>query len=201
MLIGYARVSTVAQDLTAQREALVALGVESGNVHVDHGLTGTNRARPGLREALAACREGDTLVVAKLDRLARSLPDARDIADELASKGVSLSLGGSVYDPTDPVGRLLFNVLGMVAEFEADLIRARTREGMAVARAKGRLRGKKPKLSLTQEAHLVSLHQAGSHTSGELAELFGVARSTVYRAIERAAATERRMDGRAHQNQ
>jgi DNA invertase Pin-like site-specific DNA recombinase len=92
-------------------------------------------------------RAGDILVVAKLDRLARSLPDARDIADELTQKGVALSLGGSVYDPTDPVGRLLFNVLGMVAEFESDLIRMRTREGMAVAKAKGRLRGKKPKLS------------------------------------------------------
>lgn len=197
MLIGYVRVSTVAQDLTAQREALVALGVEARNVHVDHGLTGTNRARPGLREALAACREGDTLVVAKLDRLARSLPDARDIADELASKGVRLSLGGSVYDPTDPVGRLLFNVLGMVAEFEADLIRARTREGMAVAHAKGRLRGKKPKLSPTQESHLVALHHAGSHTSGEVAELFGVARSTVYRAIDRADARSSGEVGRA----
>lgn len=186
MLIGYARVSTIEQDLTVQRDALMALGVEERNIHVDHGLTGTNRARPGLREALAACREGDTLVVSKLDRLARSLPDARDIADELAAKGVRLSLGGSLYDPTDPVGRLLFNVLGMVAEFEADLIRARTREGMAIARAKGRLRGKKPKLSPTQEAHLVSLHRAGTHTSSELAELFGVARSTVYRAVERA---------------
>ena len=188
MLIGYARVSTNAQDVTAQRDALAALGVESRNIYVDHGLTGTNRARPGLREALAACRDGDTLVVSKLDRLARSLPDARDIADELASTVVSLRLGGCLYDPNDPVGRLLFNVLGMVAEFEADLIRARTREGMAVARAKGRLRGKKPKLSPTQEAHLVSLHRQGSHTSSELAELFGVARSTVYRALERAAA-------------
>lgn len=186
MLIGYARVSTIEQDLTVQRDALMALGVEEWNIHVDHGLTGTNRARPGLREALAACRGGDTLVVSKLDRLARSLPDARDIADELAAKDVRLSLGGSLYDPTDPVGRLLFNVLGMVAEFEADLMRARTREGMAIARAKGRLRGKKPKLSPTQEAHLVRLHRAGAHTSGELAELFGVARSTVYRALERA---------------
>jgi len=91
-----------------------------------------------------------------------------------------------VYDPTDPVGRLLFNVLAMVAEFEADLIRARTREGMAVARAKGRLRGKPPKLSSRQEAHLVALHQAGEHTTAELAELFGVARATVYREIDRA---------------
>jgi DNA invertase Pin-like site-specific DNA recombinase len=91
-----------------------------------------------------------------------------------------------VHDPTDPVGRLLFNVLAMVAEFEADLTRARTREGMKLARAKGRLRGKQPKLSATQEAHLVALHRTGQYTSAELAELFGVARSTVYRALERA---------------
>ncbi len=189
-LIGYARVSTDEQDLTAQRDALAGLGVAPERIYVDHGLTGTNRARPGLREALAACRAGDTLVVTKLDRLARSLPDARDIADELTSSGVKLNLRGSVYDPTDPVGRLLFNVLAMVAEFEADLIRMRTREGMKVARAKGRLRGKQPKLSPRQEAHLVSLHRAGTHTSADLAELFSVARSTVYRAIQRAAVRE-----------
>jgi DNA invertase Pin-like site-specific DNA recombinase len=126
--------------------------------------------------------------VTKLDRLARSLRDAKDIVDELTRREVKLSIGGSVHDPTDPVGRLLFNVLAMVAEFEADLIRARTREGMAVAKAKGRLRGKQPKLSKTQEAHLVSVHPAGTqtHTTVELAELFAVARSTVYRAIKRA---------------
>ncbi|MGE0171084.1 recombinase family protein [Nocardioides sp.] len=185
LLIGYARVSTDEQDLTAQRDALAALGVAPERIYVDHGLTGTNRARPGLREAMAACRGGDTLVVTKLDRLARSLPDARDIVAELTAREVKLSLGGSVHDPTDPVGRLLFNVLAMVAEFESDLIKMRTREGMKVARAKGRLRGKKPKLSPRQEAHLVQLHHAGAHTSAELAELFSVARSTVYRAIER----------------
>jgi len=141
-LIGYARVSTNEQDLTAQQNALEALGVRSNLIHTDHGLTGTNRARPGLREALAACRNGDTLVVAKLDRLARSIRNAKDIIDELTVKGVKLSIGGSVHDPTDPVGRLLFNVLAMVAEFESDLIRARTREGMHVAKAKGHLRGK-----------------------------------------------------------
>lgn len=130
----------------------------------------------------------DTLVVTKLDRLARSMPDARDIVDELTARGVKLSLGGSVHDPTDPVGRLLFNVLGMVAEFEADLIRLRTREGMKVAKAKGRLRGKKPKLNPKQEAHLVKLHEAGEHTTAELGELFGVARSTVYRTVKRAQA-------------
>lgn len=189
MLIGYARCSTDQQDLTAQREALVGLGVSLKRIYVDHGLTGANRARPGLREALAACRAGDTLVVTKLDRLARSLPDARDIVDELTARDVKLSIGGSVHDPTDPVGGLLFNVLGMVAEFEADLIRLRTREGMKVAKAKGRLRGKKPKLNPKQEAHLVKLHEAGEHTTAELGELFGVARSTVYRTVKRAQAS------------
>ena len=139
LLIGYARCSTDEQDLTVQREGLAALGVTPDRIYVDHGLTGCNRERPGLREALAACRDGDTLVVTKLDRLARSLPDARAIADELTARRVRLNLGGSVYDPTDPVGRLLFNVLAMVAEFEADLIppphpgRHENREGQGTA--------------------------------------------------------------------
>src|ERR1700712_1885239 len=184
LLIGYARVSTNEQDLTAQQNALERLGVKPELIYTDHGLTGTNRSRPGLREALAACRSGDTLVVAKLDRLARSLPDAKEIIDELTAKGVSLSIGGSVHDPNDPVGRLLFNVLAMVAEFESDLIRTRTREGMAVAKARGRLHGKPPKLSNAQQKHLIELYNAGGHSIAEIAELFNVGRSTVYRTIQ-----------------
>jgi DNA invertase Pin-like site-specific DNA recombinase len=100
LLIGYARVSTDAQDLTAQRDGLLALGVDSGRIYVDHGLTGTNRERPGLREALAACREGDTLVVTKLDRLARSLPDARAIAEELTAGRSGSAWAGRCTTPT-----------------------------------------------------------------------------------------------------
>jgi len=96
LLIGYARCSTDQHDLAAQPDALLGLGVEPDRVYVVHGLTGTNRDRPGLREALAAGRAGDTLVVTKLDRLARSVPDARAIADELTARQISLSLGGSV---------------------------------------------------------------------------------------------------------
>jgi len=189
--IGYARVSTDDQDLTAQRDTLTALNVAPDRIYVDHGLTGTNRDRPGLREAMAACRAGDVLVVTKLDRLARSLPDARDIVAELTARDVALSLEGSVHDPTDPVGRLMFNVLAMVAKLKSDLIKMRTREGMKVARAKGRPRGKQPKLSARQEAHLVALHAAGKHTISELEELFSITRSTVYRALvrDRARAT------------
>ncbi len=163
----------------------MALGVRAERIYVDHGLTDTNRDRPGLREALAARREGDTLVVTKLDRFARSLPDAREILDHLTARAVKLSLGGSMHDPTDPVGRLLFNVLAMVAEFEADLIRLRTQEGMRVAKAKGRLRGKQPKLNPRQEAHLLALYRAGEHSTAELGDPFGATRSTVYRALAR----------------
>jgi DNA invertase Pin-like site-specific DNA recombinase len=185
LMIGYARVSTNEQDLTAQLNALEHLGVSPSLIYTDHGLTGTNRSRPGLREALAACRAGDTLVVAKLDRLARSLRDARDIVDELTAKEVKLSIGGSVHDPNDPVGRLFFNVLAMVAEFESDLIRTRTKEGMQVARERGHLKGKKPKLTAAQQKVVMELHQAGSHTTAELAGLFNVGRSTIYRTYER----------------
>ena len=118
--------------------------------------------------------------------------DARAIADELTARQVRLSIGASVYDPTDPVGRLLFNVLAMVAEFESDLIRLRTREGMKIAKAKGHLRGRKPKLTVRQAAHLVHLLAAGEHSTAELAELFGVGRSTVYRALDRSKATASR---------
>jgi len=138
---------------------------------------------------LAAVRSGDTLVVPKLDRLARSVPDARAIGDSLVARDVKLSLGGTIYDPADPMGKMFFNILATFAEFEVDLLRMRTREGMAIARAKGRLRGKQPKLSARQQAHLVQLHQSGQHTIAELAELFSVSRPTVYRVLERARGT------------
>jgi DNA invertase Pin-like site-specific DNA recombinase len=159
-LIGYARCSTDKQDLAAQKAALEKLGVAPERIYTDRGLTGATRARPGLDQALAAVRAGDTLVVPKLDRLARSVPDARTIADALVARGVKLALGSSVYDPADPMGKF-FNILATFAEFEADLIRLRTREGMAVARARGKLKGKQPKLSDRQQKELRRMHDTG----------------------------------------
>jgi DNA invertase Pin-like site-specific DNA recombinase len=189
-LIGYARCSTDAQDLTAQRDQLHELGVTWERIYLDHGLTGTNRKRPGLDQALAAVRAGDTLVVPKLDRLARSVPDARAIGDDLATRGIKLSLGGQVYDPTDPMGKMFFNILATFAEFEVDLLRARTREGMAVARAKGRLKGRQPKLSTKQQTELRRMHDTGNYTITDLAELFKISRPTVYRTIQHGKAKE-----------
>jgi DNA invertase Pin-like site-specific DNA recombinase len=185
-LIGYARCSTILQDLTAQREALAALGVPHERIYLDKGLTGTSRARPGLDQALAAVRSGDTLVVPKLDRLARSVPDARQIGDSLVARGVKLSLGGTLYDPADPMGKMFFNILATFAEFEVDLLKLRTREGMAVAKSKGRLKGKPPKLSARQQAELVRMHATGEYTIAELMEVFSVGRATVYRVLDRA---------------
>lgn len=185
-LIGYARCSTDKQDLTVQRDRLRELGVTEKRIYLDHGLTGTNRKRPGLDQALAAVREGDTLVVPKLDRLARSVPDARDIGDSLADRGIRLSLGGQVYDPTDPMGKMFFNILATFAEFEVDLLGMRTREGMAVARATGRLRGRQqPKLSARQQTELRRMRASGDYSIADLAELFTIGRATVYRTLHR----------------
>lgn len=183
--IGYARCSTDAQDLAAQKSILDELGVLAENIYTDHGLTGTNRNRPGLGQAIAAVRQGDVFVVPKLDRLARSVPDARTIADQLQSKGVTLSIGSTIYDPTDPMGKMFFNVLATFAEFESDLIRMRTREGMALAKAKGKLRGKQPKLTEMQQKELVKMHGTGSYSISDLASVFSVSRPTVYRTLER----------------
>src|SRR3989344_7495349 len=175
-LIGYARCSTDKQDLTAQRRALIELGVPEDRIYTDHGLTGRNRDRPGLAQALAEVRAGETLVVPKLDRLARSVPDARAIADELEKRGVSLALGKQVYDPNDPMGRMFFNILATFAEFESDLIRLRTREGMKIARDKGKLRGKQPKLSDLQQGELLQMHATGEYSISDLGKLFKVSR-------------------------
>src|SRR3954465_2002950 len=177
-LIGYARCSTDKQDLAAQRVALERLGVTPERIYTDRGLTGATRARPSLDQALAAVRTGDTLVVPKLDRPARSVPDARTIADALVARGVKLALGSSVYDPADPMGKF-FNILATFAEFEADLIRLRTREGMAVARARGKPKGKQPKLSDRQQKELRRMHDTGDYSISDLAELFSVSRPTV----------------------
>lgn len=184
-LIGYARCSTDKTGPGRPEKVLAELGVSPDRVYTDHGLTGAHQSRPGLDQALAVVLRGDTLVVPKLDRLARSVPDARDIADSLVARGVKLAIGSSMYDPADPMGKMFFNVLATFAEFEADLIRLRTREGIAIARAKGRLRGKRPQLSVKQQKELRRLYDVGSYSISDLAELFSVSRPTVYRTLAR----------------
>ncbi len=193
--IGYARVSTEAR--TSRRSAmLTALGVEPERIYVDHGLTGTSREHPGLRQALAACRAGDALVVTKLDRLARSLPDARTIADELTARSVKLNLGGAVHGPHRP-GRVAVVQRagdgGGVRGRPAPDAHPRGDEGR---HSQGPAAGSSQSSARKQEAHLLALREAGEHTISELEELFSVTRSTIYRAIARARARTASKDGR-----
>lgn len=183
MKIGYARVSTEAQDIAAQRERLLSLGVSPDRIYSDHGLSGRTRRRPGLETALAVCRHGDELVVNKLDRLARSVQDAVAIFSELESLGVALNIDGVIYDPKTPTGKLMLNILSMIAEFEADLISARTKEGMTLAKKKGRLRGKSPKLSKSKQKLVREMWDEGTRTQSEIAEIFQVSPRTIRRII------------------
>jgi DNA invertase Pin-like site-specific DNA recombinase len=184
LLIGYARVSTDEQDLTAQQDSLAALGVSAERIYLDHGLTGTNRDRPGLREALAACRAGDTLVVTKLDRLARSLPDARAILDDLTRRRSSSASAGWYTTPPTLSAGCCSTCWPWSPSSKPTSSAYAPGKAWRWPRRKVGLRGKQPKLNARQEAHLVALHQAGEHSTAELADLFGVGRSTVYRAID-----------------
>ena len=186
-LIGYARCSTDTQDLTAQRDRLRELGVAENRVYLDHGLTGTNRNRPGLDQAVAAVREGDTLVVPKLDRLARSVPDARAIGDDLASRGIKLSLGGRVYDPADPMGKMFFNILATSPRPRSTCC------GCAPARAwpspgpKASCAASSPSCRPGSSANWSGWPPPASTTIADLAEVFTVSRATVYRTLQRVA--------------
>lgn len=185
MIFGYARCSTTHQDVAIQCQQLQALGVSDSNILVDEGLSASNRDRPGLRSALDRLRNGDTLVITKLDRLARSVQDAHTIASALHEKGVILQIGKGVYDPTDPLGKMLFTTTAMFAEFERDLISQRTKEGMARAKKAGRLKGKRPKLTKEQERQVIKWIQEGEITQAEMARILGVSPATITRTRKR----------------
>lgn len=183
MKIGYGRVSTSEQNVEVQREALQCLGVAADKIYLDRGVSGRRRVRPSLERALGELRDGDEFVVTKLDRLGRSLRDLLDIADEIRSKGASLTVGRTTYDPADPVGAMLFQVLGMAAEFEVSMNRERTREGVARAKAEGKYKGRQPKLSPAEVKRLREMHASGGYTGAELGRFFGLHRTSVYRYL------------------
>lgn len=183
--IGYGRVSTAEQNVEIQREALLELGADPDRIYLDRGASGRRRVRPALEQALRDLRDGDELVVTKLDRLGRSLSDLLEISNEIRDKGASLTVGRVTYDPTDPMGALMFQVLGMVAEFEVSMNRERTREGVARAKAEGKYRGREPKLSPADAKRLREMHAAGGYSAAELGRFFGLHRTSVYRYLDK----------------
>ena len=179
-LIGYARVSTRDQHPEGQTDALQTAGC--GKIFVEHA-SGVLARRPVLDDVLDYLRDGDTLVVTKLDRLGRSVRNLKQIADDLQSRGVGLRALSQGIDTTTPGGRLFFHMLAAIAEFEHDLIVERTVDGLAAARARGRNGGPKFKMTPTKIAQARAMYDAGQHTVQEIADTFGVSRPTIYRHL------------------
>lgn len=178
-LIGYARVSTEGQDTALQLDALRAVGC--ANVFEDQA-SGAARKRPGLDAALASLGAGDVLVVWKLDRLGRSLAHLIEIVASLAARGVGFRSLSDAIDTTTAGGRLVFHIMGSLAEFERSLISERTRAGLAAARSRGRMIGRRKALTPAKLAH-ARLLIAGGETASEVARSMQVGRSTLYRSI------------------
>ena len=189
MRIGYGRVSTTDQNLDAQRDALQAAGCDE--VLVDRA-SGKLASRPELDKALLVAREGDQLVVTKLDRLGRSLEHLIVLSNELQARGVDLVVIDQGIDTSTAVGRMFFQILGAIAEFEHALMAERTRDGLAAARARGRTGGQRPKLSPRQARIAQEMYdQTGpdgrrTHTVAEIAAEFSVSRPTIYRHLRRS---------------
>ncbi|RNE48864.1 recombinase family protein [Corynebacterium alimapuense] len=187
MLIGYARVSTArqGQSLDTQREALIHAGCDPKHIYTDT-ISGTKWQRPGLEKALGYMRADDTLVVTRLDRLGRNLAETVNTIADLAERGINVKVLEPALDTSRPADKVVVNVMASLAEWERDLLVQRTREGVAHARAQGRVAGPKPKLDSEQKKQIKQLSQAGESVSA-LARSFKVSRQTIYRALGEAA--------------
>ena len=183
MLIGYARVSTQEQDLALQLDALKAAGSE--RIYEERA-SGAQRDRPELKAALGYMRQGDTLVVWKLDRLARSLKQLIDTVEDLGGRGIGLRSLTEAIDTTTSGGKLIFHIFAALAEFERAVIRERTLAGLAAARARGRKGGRPPALAAKDLAAAKAMLRDPEITVSEIARRLGVAPSTLYRHLPSA---------------
>lgn len=180
MLVGYARVSTHGQELDLQKDALKEVGCE--RVHTDVA-SGTKAERPGLDEALDFVRSGDTLVVWRLDRLDRSLSHLIEVVRGLDDVGVGLRTLHEQVDTTTTGGKLVFRVFGALAEFERELNRERTAAGLKAARARGRVGGRRRRMTYEQVQQAALLLASPDCDVSEICRTFGVHRATLYRSV------------------
>ncbi|MHA7191872.1 recombinase family protein [Arthrobacter sp. MDT2-16] len=185
-LLGYARVSTTDQDAALQVDALTAAGCY--RVFVDT-ISGSLDQRPELTKLLGQLRPGDTLVVWRLDRLGRSIRHLIDQLTALQDKGIGFKSLQETIDTTSPGGRLVFHVFAALAEFERDLIKERTKAGLAAARARGRTGGRPPRLSLQQATAARRMYEQQDMTVEQIGQVLGVSRTTIYRTLKRDQAT------------
>jgi len=186
MLVGYARVSTDDQNLDLQTDALNSAGC--GQLFTDQ-VSGAAADKAGLSKALAYLREGDTLVVWKLDRLGRTVKGLVELVDLLKTRGIQFRSLTDGIDTATPAGRFFFHMMAALAEMERDLIRERTNAGLAAARARGRLGGRKPKLDASKLESARTLLAAKVEV-GVVAKNLGVSRTTLYRALAKLPTAE-----------
>lgn len=179
MLIGYARASTADQNPDHQIDALLRAGVEEKNIHVETA-SGAKASRPKLDLVLQLLREGDTLKVTRLDRLSRSVLHLVTLGAELRERGIGLHVIEQGIDTSTMEGRAMFGMLSVLAELQRELIVANTNDGLASARARGRVGGRRPKLTEDQAALAQQLYDAREKTVQQIADMFNVPRSTVY---------------------
>jgi len=184
MKYGYARVSTTDQTPALQLDALKAAGCE--RLFIDEGISGGALKRPALDTAVETLKAGDVLIVWKLDRLGRSLSHLIQITKQLGDRGIGFLSLSEAIDTTSSSGRLLFHIMGALAEFERALIVERTRAGLTSAKQRGTKLGRKPKLSPDQIDHARKLIDAGESPS-HVAKTVGVSTATLYRAIPAGA--------------
>lgn len=183
MLMGYARVSTQEQDNGAQLTALRAAGCAR---IFEEKASGGRWDRPELHRLLDHLREGDVLVVWKLDRLSRSLKDLITLLEKVQLAGAGFKSLTEAIDTTTPAGRMMMQIVGSFAEFERAMLRERTRTGLEAARKEGRIGGRRPKLTPRQQQEILQLVDSGQRTAADAARIFNVHPSTVARLLSKS---------------
>jgi DNA invertase Pin-like site-specific DNA recombinase len=184
MRIGYARVSTQEQNLDLQKDALKRAGCKK---IIEDVASGKTENRPGLDHVRELLREGDILVVWRLDRLGRSLKHLIELMTELEQKKIGFQSLQESIDTTSPGGKLIFHMFGALAEFERNLVRDRTKAGLDAARARGRKGGRPKKLSTQQRALAIDLYNQQKHGVDEICQMLGISKPTLYAYVRGAA--------------
>jgi DNA invertase Pin-like site-specific DNA recombinase len=190
MLIGYCRTSTADQNPDHQIDALLRHGVDRDNIHVEIA-SGAKACRPKLDLVMQLLREGDTLKVTRLDRLSRSVLHLVTLGAELRKHGIGLHVIEQGIDTSTMEGRAMFGMLSVLAELQRELIVANTNDGLASARARGRVGGRRPRLTVDQAALAQRLYDEREKTVQQIADMFGVPRSTMYGHLDKTKTVPR----------